>query len=245
MTSAAGDEVLGLRRLQAASGLLFSLFLTLHLLTTASASTGLGAYDATLATLRAIYRPVVIVEVALVAVPALVHIYCAARVILHRRRAKQPAPKAWHTRLHRWSGWFLLMAFFGHVFATRFAPLLGDGATATGRADFSFLAFSLLSYPTFFRVYYLLLGAAGGLHLGLGAALAAKLLWPARVKTKRALAVGGAVAAMLALAAVVGVGAMIRHADHADRARFPEFRALYHRLAPFLTLEADSPSTKP
>src|SRR4051812_29964758 len=64
-----------LHRLQALSGALFAFFLGLHLGTTATASAGIAAYDRVLVTLRAVYRPHPLVEIALIATPAIVHVY--------------------------------------------------------------------------------------------------------------------------------------------------------------------------
>ena len=71
-------------RLQALSGLAFAFFLTLHLATTASGVGGERLYDGTLAALRRVYRPALLVEIVLIAVPALVHVACAVAQIKHR-----------------------------------------------------------------------------------------------------------------------------------------------------------------
>src|SRR5262249_34317486 len=146
----------------------FAFFLLLHLATTTAAIGGPGAYDGTLATLRRLYRPTLGIELALVAVPAVVHIACAF-VIVRDRRRRRLAPTA--PRAHRLAGWFLLVAIAGHAFATRVVPVFG-----TAGADYSYLAYSLLNWPALMRPYYVLLGAAGAVHLTLGSTIAFRVL---------------------------------------------------------------------
>ena len=222
-----------IHRLQALSGVVFSLFLVLHLLTTSAASAGNAAYDRVLAILRAIYRPHPLVELALVGIPAAIHITCALLRIIERRRAHVAAPSQPTMRVHRYSGYVLLLAFAGHVFATRFAPLFATGPTATGKADFSFLAFSLTKFPAFFIPYYLALGAAGALHLFIGLGLAAKILFPSQFNTRRARSVSWVFAGAFASAVVAGVSSMALHAASADPTRLSEWTALYQRYVPF------------
>ena len=230
--------------IQAASGVLFACFLTLHLLTASSGLLGGARYDATLDVLRRLYRPHIAVEVSLIGGSALVHIACAIAQ-MRRRRQIIALKGAWWMRAHRLAGYFLLLVFFGHVFATRIAPTLATGPTATGKADFAFLAFAALSVPWFFWPYYLLLGLAGATHLGLGLHLASRIL---RRKTASAStaavsadrpnpAIGGApsrlrLAVVLAFAIVVagGVFRILWLASDASRDRFPEYKALADTL---------------
>jgi succinate dehydrogenase/fumarate reductase cytochrome b subunit len=209
-------------RVQAASGLVFAFFLTLHLATTASGVAGPVAYDGTLALLRRAYRPVLAVEIALIGIPALVHVACAVLQIVERRRRGVPAgsPLA-----HRLAGYVLLAAIGGHVFATRVMPAFGDGP-----ADFSYLAYSLLNWPLFMQPYYLVLGVAGAVHLTLGVTIAVRVLGLARPAHTRALAA----AAVLAVVVAAGTLGILAGADEASRDRFAGFRALYERFMPFL-----------
>ena len=211
-----------LARLQAASGLTFAFFLTLHLLTTAAGAGGATAYDGALATFRHVYRPALAVELVMIAIPALVHVACAVLQIADRRRRSVPASSP---LVHRLAGYVLLAAIGGHVFATRVMPAFGDGP-----ADFSYLAYSLLNWPLFMRPYYLVLGIAGAVHLTLGAAIAARVLGLAKPAPARAFAV----AAVLALVVAAGTAGIIGRADTASRARFAVFRSLYERFMPFL-----------
>ena len=63
-----------LGHIQAASGIVFALFLSLHLLlTTMSAVFGIDAYDRTLGSLRNLYRPHIAVELALIGGSSVIH----------------------------------------------------------------------------------------------------------------------------------------------------------------------------
>lgn len=211
-----------LARLQAGSGLAFAFFLTLHLLTTAAGVGGPAAYDGALAAFRKVYRPALAVELALIAIPALVHIACALAQILDRRRRGVPASSP---LVHRLAGYVLLAAIGGHVFATRIMPAFGDGP-----ADFAYLAYSLLNWPLFMRPYYVLLGLAGAVHLVIGATIACRVLAIARPRPR----VAFATATVAALVVALGVAGIIGGASDASRARFPVFRTLYERFIPFL-----------
>jgi len=209
-----------LARIQAASGLAFAFFLLLHLATTTAALGGPAAYDGTLATLRRLYRPTLAIELALVAMPAVIHIACAL-VVVRERRHRRTAANA--PRAHRVAGWFLLAAIAGHVFATRVVPAFGrDGA------DFSYLAYSLLNWPELMRPYYVLLAVAGAVHLTLGAAIALRIFGVRRT------APGWLPSTTAAALVVAGVIALVLHASAASTARFAEFRALYARFLPVL-----------
>ncbi len=234
-----------LRRLgpiQAASGAVFAAFLCLHLLTASSGLLGVAGYDATLALLRRIYRPHIVVEIVLIGGSAAVHIACAVAQMRRRGRVFSLSGPLW-MRAHRLSGYFLLLVLFGHVFATRIAPTLAVAPTATGRADFAFLAYAALSAPAFFWPYYLLLALAGGTHLGLGLHLASRIL--RRPKTEAHTGQDGprapqgapsrlrlAVILTLTAVATAGVFSILWHASDAPRERFPEYKALADRLLP-------------
>jgi succinate dehydrogenase/fumarate reductase cytochrome b subunit len=211
-----------LARLQAGSGLAFTIFLTLHLVTTAAGAGGSAGYDGALATVRHVYRPALAVELVLVALPALVHVACAILQIVDRRRRGVPASSP---LAHRLAGYVLLAAIGGHVFATRVVPAFGDGP-----ADFSYLAYSLLNWPLFMRPYYVLLGMAGAVHLVIGTTIAFRVLGFARPRS----GVAYGIATIAAVVVTLGVAGIISGAETASRERFPTFRALYERFMPFL-----------
>jgi succinate dehydrogenase/fumarate reductase cytochrome b subunit len=211
-----------LARLQAGSGLAFAIFLTLHLVTTAAGAGGSARYDGALATFRHIYRPLLAVEIVLIAIPALVHVACAIAQIADRRRRGIPPSGP---LVHRLSGYVLLAAIGGHVFATRVMPAFGDGP-----ADFSYLAYSLLNWPGFMRPYYVLLGVAGAVHLVIGTTIALRVLGFARPRSR----VAYGAATIAAVVVTLGVAGIIGGAETAARDRFATFRALYERFMPFL-----------
>ena len=230
--------------IQAASGALFAFFLTLHLLTASSGLLGQASYDATLGVLRKLYRPHIVVEVSLIGGSALVHIACAVAQ-MRRRRQIIALRGSWWMKAHRLSGYFLLLVLFGHVFATRIAPTLATGPTATGKADFAFLAYAALSVPWFFWPYYLLLALAGATHLGLGLHLASRILRRKTAASSTAAPgaaranspVGGAPSGMrlavvlvFAILVVGGVFRILSLAGDASRDRFPEYKALADKL---------------
>ncbi len=223
-----------LAMVQAVSGVVFAVFLALHLATTSSAAGGAALYDGVLAALRRVYRPTLAVELLLIGVPAVVHIACAVLALLARRGTRAPRSPL-RVRVHRATGYVLLVAIGGHVFATRVMPALATGATATGAADFSYLAYSLLNWPGFMRPYYLVFGVAGAIHLALGLGVATQVLFGRRgpaMATVGRVSVAAAVVAGVLVAA--GVSRMIVGAGQASVARFAEFRALYERFMPFL-----------
>lgn len=217
-----------LARTQAASGLVFALFLVLHLATTASASGGIGVYDQTLLSLRRIYGGHPAVEIPVVFLAGGVHLVAGLTQILRRRRHRSPEKLSLLIRVHRWSGWYLAFAVVGHVFATRVLPWRADG----GRADFSFLAYSVIKWPWLIDPYYLLLGLSGAIHLSIGVALAGKVFLGSALPTRGSRIAAVAVAGLLGLLVTAGVLSIIGRAPQAGDIRFAAFRAAYHRYLP-------------
>jgi succinate dehydrogenase/fumarate reductase cytochrome b subunit len=156
-------------RIQAASGLTFSLFLVLHLVSTMFASGGEEAFDGFRDGARAFYQTAIF-EVIVVAIPLLTHMTASAVRIVRRRRGARKSKAALRTRLHRWSGWFLLAVIGGHVAATRLVPLATDTQVGFGDLNFTTIFFGL---P--FAVYYMLLGICGTYHMSNGLLIAARV----------------------------------------------------------------------
>ena len=223
-----------LAKVQAISGLCFALFLVLHLATTVSAIGGPAAYDGVLAAFRTMYRAHPVVEILVIGLSGSIHITCAILRILERRRTGPHPKPPLLLRAHRWSGYFLALVIVGHVFATRVMPAVATGATATGRADFSYLAYSVLGWPVFINPYYFMLGLAGAIHLGLGLGYAAATLAPRRFGSPGARRASIAIATFAGALVVAGVASVIGRAGEADRSRFPEYEAVYDRLLPFM-----------
>jgi hypothetical protein len=140
----------------------------------------------------------------------------------------------------------LLATVVGHAAATRVLPLFGTGPTATGAADFAYLAYALLGWPWIASPYYFVLALCGALHLGLGVHLALPVLVHGRIRRvgpSRAHLLGFGVFALLV---ALGVAGVVRESPRAPPQRFPEYRALFERVAPFLVRhQAAQPSTLP
>lgn len=217
-------------RVQACSGLLFAIFLVLHLLTTVSGVAGAPVYDRILAVMRSLYRPHVVVELGLIVISGTVHIGCAVLQMARRRRVLA-VRGPWWMKAHRLSGYFLLVTVVAHAIATRVLPAVDP--TSSG-ADFAYVAYSVLGWPWLFWPYYLLLAVCGAVHLMIGAHLALRVLVPQRVRrtepSRRYLLGAGA----FVLAVVVGIGGILVRAPASPRQRFSEYRAIYQRFLPFL-----------
>lgn len=182
---------------QAVTGLLFSTFLTLHLVNVALGAWGQDAFDGYLRQVRLYYQATGIELGLVVVVPAL---HLAAGVVrFRRRRARASKPPPWRTRLHRWSGGLLMLAFVGHVAATR-----GPGLLMDMPADFAFVNYSLVRAGAFFYPYYVLLAASGAYHLihGVGVSLGVlRVRVPVRWRRARSRPFG--------LVAVLAVGMLV------------------------------------
>ena len=215
-----------LAKIQAVSGLCFALFLVLHLATTVSGAGGPSTYDGTLASLRAIYRAHPVVEFLLIGVSAAVHIACGILQIVRRRKTRPNPKPPLRLRIHRWSGYFLMLVIVGHVFATR--------VMTAGGADYSYLAFSILNWPVLINPYYFALGVAGSIHFGLGLGFAASALAPRYFGSTAAKRASVAVAAATGVLVVIGVTGIIAGAEKADSSRFGDYKALYDRYMPFM-----------
>lgn len=202
-------------RLQAGSGLVFAVFLTLHLLTTLSAPFGQRVFDSLQASLRHYYQ-FPLIEVAAVLGAALVHIGTGL-TRMWRRRSSAKARIPLRYRLHRYSGYYMMAAFTGHVSATRLPPLLFRTTI-----DFSFLTFSLTKFPFIFYPYYFLLFACGLYHLSSGVAMALRIVIP-----KRAFTYAMAAGASCGLVALLALGGVLYRVD---THRFAQFQALLDRV---------------
>ncbi len=151
-------------RIQAASGLVFALFLAVHLANLAFAAGGAPAYDAFQRAARTGYQLPLLEAVVLGAM--LVH--AAVSVVRLLRSRGSPAPRrSIGARLHRIAGLFLLVFFAGHVAATRGASVFGGVFP-----EFAGVAFTLRWIPLYFYPYYTLLALFGLYHGARGVMLA-------------------------------------------------------------------------
>jgi len=156
-----------LTRIQAVSGLLFSLFALIHLSNTALAALGPDLYNVFQSSVRRVYQWPVL-EVALVTT-LVVHIGSGVLRMRGRRGSKAKPPL--RLRLHRYAAYYLAVFVFGHMAATRLPALLADAPPFFGG-----VSFSLHYVPWFFYPYYALLGIAGLYHLFYGVPVALGVL---------------------------------------------------------------------
>lgn len=144
-----------LAQTQAVSGLVFSLFLLVHLTNTAFAIIGPDLYDRFQMAARGIYQWPVL-ELGLIAA-LLVHVVTGILRMRARRGSKAKPPL--RLRLHRYAAYYLAIFVFGHIAATRLPAVLADAPPF-----FDGVSFSLHFLPWFFYPYYALLGIAGLYH---------------------------------------------------------------------------------
>jgi succinate dehydrogenase/fumarate reductase cytochrome b subunit len=144
-----------LTRIQAVSGLLFSLFALVHLTNTALAVFSAALYNGFQTAARSVYQSPLL-EVALIAT-LVVHIVSGVLRMRGRRGSKARPPL--RLRLHRYAAYYLAIFIFGHIAATRLPALLADAPPFFGG-----VSFSMHFAPWWFYPYYGLLGIAGLYH---------------------------------------------------------------------------------
>ena len=157
-------------RIQAISGLVFAIFLSLHLVNVMASALGPGLYDAFQVRIRPLYQ-FPLVEVGVIIIALVTHVAAGIIRLRRRPRSRQWSKLPLRTRLHRLSAYFLLLFVFGHIAATRLPSLL-DGVYV----GFAGLSFTMWKLPGYFYPYYLLLGLTGLFHGSYGAYLALRAL---------------------------------------------------------------------
>jgi succinate dehydrogenase/fumarate reductase cytochrome b subunit len=156
-----------LAKLQAVSGLLFSLFVLVHLGNTAMAVFGADLYDGYQRAARGVYQwP--LLELALIG--ALVVHIVSGILRVRARQGSKPEPPL-RLRLHRYASYYLTLFIFGHIAATRLPALLADAPPFFGG-----ISFSMHFLPWFFYPYYALLGIAAIYHASYGIPVALGVL---------------------------------------------------------------------
>lgn len=186
-----------LKQIQAVTGLIFALFLTLHLANTWLATLGAGVYDGVQGLLRQFYQFTPFEALILAALS--VHLVTGLLRIVTEPRRELTARSRWH----RYSGLFLLVFIAGHVTAVR-----GSSWFYGVYPEFAGLAFSIAAVPAYFYPYYFLLGVAGLYHMLNGVGIAAGRLGFNRLPTlsTRVLARATMVGSVLTLLALGGFG---------------------------------------
>jgi succinate dehydrogenase/fumarate reductase cytochrome b subunit len=187
-----------LKTLQAGTGLMFALFVAVHLLNTWLATLGPGIYDGAQGVLRNAYQSVPLEALLLAAL--LVHV-----VVGVTRIVSEPARKlTLRAKVHRYAGFFLMIFIAGHVLAVRGSSWFFDVYPG-----FAGLAFSIDYLPGYFYPYYFLLGMAGFYHAVNGVGIAAgRLGWRPMLAglSNGRLAAATGFAAVATLAALLGFG---------------------------------------
>ncbi|GAB5452167.1 MAG: hypothetical protein Hals2KO_24950 [Halioglobus sp.] len=186
-----------LKKLQAFTGLLFAVFLAIHLVNTWLASFGASTYDSAQSVLRTFYQAPAIEFVILLAL--VVHIITG----LVRRWREGAGPSALRARLHRYAGYGLALVIGGHILAVR-----GPSWFFDVYPGFAGISFTMDFAAWYFFPYYLLLGTAAFYHGLNGAGIALSRLGlgsPASGNTLRNASILAAVATAAALLAFAGV----------------------------------------
>lgn len=215
-------------RVQAWSGLAFATFLVLHLANMAAAVLGAAAYDGFMRVMRFYYQ-FPLVEIVCVLSAAIVHMGAGVTRIVRRRKHRANAAKpSLRVRLHRYSGYFMMLAFAGHVSATRLPSLYGE------TVDFTFINFSLTYAGIFFFPYYVLLATSGLYHMTHGGIAALRIVGarlPKGATSARSRVFWGWAMACVTVA-VLGVLALGGLLYEAEQSRAAEWMTFYEDLLP-------------
>lgn len=155
-------------RAQAVAGVLFSVFLALHISNTLLASFGPEVYNSYQRVIQRFYQHPVF-EILFILAPLFTHV--VAGVWLYSIRKKWRRTLAFRYRLQSWAGFFLLLVVFGHVIATRGISFLYGAVPG-----FEGVSFSLWWVPAYFYPYYFLLFMAGLYHGTMGVSVLLKRL---------------------------------------------------------------------
>lgn len=168
-----------LKKISAASGLYFGVFLIMHLVSHYSLYFGLERAMKTMGFFRNVYQNPIF-EMGLV-VALIAHYVSNTMIYLHRKKVEEKSARAkkndgsaitptasikgeLELKGHRYTGYFLSIAVIGHVSATRIAPyfVLSDPS----QFDYSFATYAQKKiFGPIFGLYLILLGMAGGWHL--------------------------------------------------------------------------------
>lgn len=158
-----------LKKLQALSGLIFGVFLVMHLLTHYSLNLGWDTAHSYQQLFRRIYqhpRVEIVIFGSLV-----VHMYSNTMIYIYRGKLAADKKEGSATEKislelkgHRYAGYFLAFSIFGHVAATRIGPMfIMDDAS---EYDYGFISKANELLPSnLFLGYLVVLGATGVWHL--------------------------------------------------------------------------------
>jgi len=144
-------------KVQALAGMMFFIFLVMHLSNTAFAAFGHELYNSLQTTMQALYQHPVF-ELIFVILPLLSHTIAGVSLVIIRRKNKTTKTSLKY-RLHSISGFFLLAVVFAHALATR-----GIGYFFDAAPGFEGVSFTLWFMPLVFYPYYFVLFMAGFYH---------------------------------------------------------------------------------
>lgn len=193
-------------RIQALSGLVFAIFLSLHLVNVMASVLGPGVYDAFQVRIRPIYQ-FPLVEVGVLLAALVTHMVAGIMRLRRRPRSRDFGKLPLRTRMHRLSAYFLLVFVLGHFAATRMPSLLDEVWLG-----FAGLSFTLSWQPAYFYPYYLLLGLCGLYHGSYGTYLALRALGvrlPSITRLRARVYVPLAAAALLVVLGLLSMGGLL------------------------------------
>lgn len=183
------------KQLQAATGIVVFVFLAFHLFNTWLAALGAPAYNGVQSVIRVVYQfaPIEALLLAAIAVHMTVGV---VRIVQEPKRSLSV-----RARMHRYSGFFLMIVIVGHVLAVRGSSWFFDVYPG-----FHGLAFSIDFLPWYFYPYYFLLGTTGFYHALNGVTLAARRFgWRVTLSGRR-LAVLAVVSCVPMVASLLALG---------------------------------------
>ena len=216
-------------RAQAISGLIFALFLVLHLANTAAAALGQDVYDTYMGIARLYYQSP-LVEIVGVLGAVIVHAGVGLVRIWRRRHARQGHAVGWRLRLHRYSAYVLLAIIAGHVVSTPAPDLMGH------TPDYSFVHFSLNVAGWFFYPYYAVFTTMAVYHMLHGSMMALRVMrvkiptGMLRPRSRRFMVLAG----VGITAVLVGLLALGGNIYTPDALRFDEWQRLYDQALPWV-----------
>jgi hypothetical protein len=170
-----------LKKLSAASGLAFGVFLVMHLMSHYMLNIGFEVAHITMIKFRSFYQNPLF-EAALI-VSLGTHMY--ANTMLYMKRSKinakskkEPGSKGpegtAELTAHRMAGYYLSLSIFGHVVATRLGSVLM--LSDPSMYDYTFLKPPFDGFTLLFPLYLCIFGVAGGWHLIYGTRSALAIL---------------------------------------------------------------------
>lgn len=170
-----------LKKLSAASGLAFGVFLTMHLVSHYMLNMGYDVARDTMIKFRSIYQNPLFEAALIVSLGA--HMYANTLLYMNRSKINAKSKKEAGSKgpegtaeltAHRMAGLWLSLSIVGHVIATRLGSVivLSDPSVY----EYRFLKIPFDALPMLFPLYLCIFGVAGGWHLIYGTRSALAIL---------------------------------------------------------------------